>query len=109
MRQLTRHEVVVTGGRGDGGVDIEIRSEKTLVGIVQCKQYDERTSLAPSHIRELAAVKAKRAVQIAYLVTTARFSKAAKTEAEELGVSCRRRAVKCGRGAVGKAFGQTLD
>ncbi len=111
IRQLTRHEVVVTGGRGDGGVDIEIRSEKTLVGIVQCKQYDERTSLAPSHIRELAAVKAKRAVQIAYLVTTARFSKAAKTEAEELGVKLIDGAGlnKLRSRADRKVFGQTLD
>lgn len=83
----TKHRVEVVGGASDGGVDLTITTEDDrLVGIVQCKQYREDRTLPPVYIRELATVKNQRKVSIAYLVTTARFSQASKTEASQLGV-----------------------
>jgi hypothetical protein len=87
FRKLTKHQVHVVGGKSDGGVDIEIRDNDKIVGIVQCKQYREEHTLAPSHIRELSAVKAQRGVRIAYLVTTARFSAASREEAVKYGIN----------------------
>ncbi len=83
----TNNLVEVVGGSGDGGVDITITAQDgQLVGIVQCKQYRENRALPPSHIRELAAVKIRCQVKIAYLVTTAHFSEASKAEAQQHGV-----------------------
>jgi hypothetical protein len=86
LRRLTKHQIRVVGGRGDGGVDLEVVDGNTIVGIVQCKQYKEDYALPPSHIRELSAVKAQRGVAVAYLVTTARFSSSSREEAARYGI-----------------------
>lgn len=83
----TNYIAEVVGGSGDGGVDIRVCDQTgRLVGIVQCKEYSPNQALAPIYIRELKAVKDFHGVQIAYLVTTARFSADSRKVAKEYGV-----------------------
>lgn len=111
LRKLIKHQVRVVGGRGDGGVDLEIIDAGKVVGIVQCKQYREQHTLAPSHIRELSAVKVQRGVRIAYLITTARFSAASCEEAEKYGIKLidGAKLVELKAKADQKVFGQTIQ
>jgi len=82
----TDQKAIVTGGAGDGGVDIKVYSGKRLVGIVQCKRYDPNSTLPPGYIRELYAAKQQHGVRTAYLVTTARFGAQAHVQAKALGI-----------------------
>jgi hypothetical protein len=86
INTLTEQKAVVTGKAGDGGVDIKVYKDKALVGIIQCKKYDDRRALPPSHVRELYAARERFGVPIAYLVTTAYFTDATEREAKELGI-----------------------
>jgi restriction system protein len=83
----TGHTTQVIGGSGDEGVDIRVLKGQKLVGIVQCKYYAPTKTLPPQFIREAATVKRIHSVERAYLVTTARFSDAARQQAKSLGVS----------------------
>jgi restriction system protein len=86
INTLTEQKAVVTGKSGDGGVDIKVYKGKAFVGIIQCKKYNDRRALSPSHVRELYAVRERFDVPIAYLVTTAYFTDATEREAKELGI-----------------------
>ena len=77
---------VVCGGAGDCGVDIRIYKGNRLAGIVQCKKYDPSKSLPPMFVREIATARAQQGVDVAYLVTTARFSEETRYLARTLGV-----------------------
>lgn len=57
-----------------------------LVGIVQCKHLQSNKTVYPAYIRELNTVRHYNHVNIAYLVTTGRFSKNSYKLAKELGV-----------------------
>lgn len=83
---ITPTKALVVGGAGDGGVDIELHQNGKLVGIVQCKRYDPTRMLQPDHVRAFYATKTQRGVNRAYLVTTARVSKATINEAKKLGI-----------------------
>ena len=83
---ITPTKALVVGGAGDGGVDIELHQNGKLVGIVQCKRYDPTRILQPDHVRAFYATKTQRGVNRAYLVTTARVSKATVNEAKKLGI-----------------------
>lgn len=77
----------VVGGRGDGGVDIEVYGQQgTLIGIVQCKRYDPNKALPPTFVRELAAVRYRTGVKKAYLATSTYFSEQTHYEAAQLGI-----------------------
>lgn len=86
INMTTPNKAVVTGGAGDGGVDIKVYDGKRFVGIVQCKKLDPKKALPPGYIRELATVKQQQGVEIAYLVTTAKVSRATEHEAKKLGI-----------------------
>lgn len=87
IQQLTKKRTEVVGGAGDGGIDIKVFGEKRrLVGIVQCKHYSPDKVIPPAHIRDLNTVKHSNHVNIAYLVTTGRFSDKSHKLAKQLGV-----------------------
>lgn len=82
----TGNRAEVVGGAKDGGIDIQVFNKAgRLVGIVQCKDYPNRT-VPPAYVRELATVKLRANVGIAYLVTSGKFSPETKRTAEELGI-----------------------
>ncbi len=86
LNATTPYKAVVTGGAGDGGVDIKVYAGDDLIGIVQCKNYDMSRSLPPGIIRELYATKQQFRVSTAYLVTTTTFTKESEAEAHRLGI-----------------------
>ncbi|MDX2161167.1 MAG: restriction endonuclease [bacterium] len=87
IHQRTGYQTRVCGGAGDQGVDVEVFDGKDkLVGIVQCKRYDPSKALSPQYVRELATVRQMRGVQIAYLATTAYFTRDSHALAKRLGV-----------------------
>lgn len=86
INALTNYKAVVTGGAGDGGVDIKVYKGKQFVGIVQCKRYQPDKALPPDHVRALYGTKTRFGVSIAYLVTTAKFTAQTQKEARELGI-----------------------
>nr|MCU0514860.1 restriction endonuclease [Anaerolineae bacterium] len=84
---LTRYKAIVSGGAGDGGVDVKIfNRDEQLIGIVQCKRYQPDRALPPAHLRELNTVKQQHQVQYAWLATTARFSEDTRREARRLNI-----------------------
>ena len=83
---VTGNRTEVVGGANDGGIDIKVYDKAgRLVGIVQCKDYPKRT-VPPAHVRELATVKLRANVGIAYLVTSGTFSPDTKKTADQLGI-----------------------
>jgi len=87
IQQLTGKQTEVVGGSGDGGIDVKVYNKKRkLVGIVQCKRLNPNKAVYPAYIRELNSVRHYHHVNIAYLVTTGRFSDKSYQLAKELGV-----------------------
>lgn len=87
LNSTTKYKAVVTGGAGDGGVDIKIYDADTLIGIAQCKQYDLARPLPPDHVRSLYAAKQQFRVRNAFLVTTTTFSKESEQLAKTFGIT----------------------
>jgi hypothetical protein len=86
ISSVTGNRAEVVGGANDGGIDIKVFDKAgRLVGIVQCKDYQGRI-VSPSNVRELATVKLRANVGIAYLVTSGVFSPDTKRTAEQLGI-----------------------
>lgn len=83
---LTPYKAIVSGGAGDGGIDIKVMKGTALRSVVQCKKYDPKRALPPQYVRELSAVKQQHHVSSAYLVTTAYFTPATEKEAEKYGI-----------------------
>lgn len=86
IQRLTNKKTEVVGGAGDKGIDIKVLDGNRLVGIVQCKNLAPNKSVYPSHIRDLNTVKHYNQVNIAYLVSTGKFSEESYRLAKELGV-----------------------
>jgi HJR/Mrr/RecB family endonuclease len=87
IKQLTGNRTEIIGGSGDGGIDIKVYGDDgRLVGIVQCKKVAATRLVSPAYIRELNTVRHYHQVNIAYLVTTGRFSQKSEALANELGV-----------------------
>lgn len=79
-------EVVVTGRAGDGGVDVRavrtdpLSGHKTRVAM-QAKRY--RNNVARAHVDQMIGVMTREQCNVAYLITTADFSKAARAAAAQ--------------------------
>lgn len=87
IQRLTGKRTEVVGGSGDGGIDINVYNDNgRLVGIVQCKHLQENKTVYPAYIRDLNTVRHYHHVNIAYLVTTGRFSNESYQLANDLGV-----------------------
>ncbi|MAU08219.1 MAG: hypothetical protein CL607_00235 [Anaerolineaceae bacterium] len=87
IHHISGKRAEVVGGAGDGGIDIKVFSKKNrLVGVVQCKMYSPNRTVNPSAIRDLNTVRHYNHVNIAYLVTTGRFSNTSYELAKELGI-----------------------
>lgn len=87
LNSNTKYKAVVTGGAGDGGVDIKIYDDDTLIGIAQCKQYDMARPLPPDHVRSLYGAKQQFRVRNAFLVTTTTFTKESEQLAKTFGIT----------------------
>jgi hypothetical protein len=87
IHNLTDKRTEVVGGSGDGGIDIKVYDENDrLVGIVQCKNNAPGKFVYPAYIRDLNTVRHYHHVNIAYLVSTGRFSEESQKLAQQLGV-----------------------
>lgn len=84
---LTSYKARVIGGAKDGGVDIELYRGDSLEGIVQCKYYDRNKPISPGFLRELDSSKRQYGVELAWLVTTAYFTRESEHIAERLGLT----------------------
>lgn len=87
INAMTGKRTQVVGGKGDGGIDIKVYDEKnSLVGVVQCKNVSQNKTVPPAYIRDLNSARHYHHVNIAYLVTTGRFSDQSHELARKLGV-----------------------
>lgn len=87
IQHLTGKRTQVVGGSGDGGIDIKVYDEQgSMIGIVQCKHLAAHKTVYPAHIRELNTVRHYHHVNIAYLVSTGRFTEASQKLAKQLGI-----------------------
>ena len=78
------YQVVVTQTSQDGGVDViatQLQTGSKVTTLIQCKRYDGPISVHA--IRELNGVVSKRHANKGVVVTTSRFTRSAKREAEE--------------------------
>jgi MFS family permease len=83
FEQLYPVQARITGGAGDGGVDVVFYDRQgQMVGIAQCKRYRPGKLLAPTHLRDLDSVRLRSGAAKAYLITTARFSQASFAQAQ---------------------------
>lgn len=87
LTEVGIHDVQVTGGAGDQGIDgtgvIKINDVVGFNVIFQCKKYKEE--VPPSHIRDFRGTMQGRADK-GIIITTGRFTKEAKREAVRDGV-----------------------
>jgi restriction endonuclease Mrr len=72
------------GGRGDGGIDLYVEHANGERAVVQCKRYDPEGSIGPGIVRELIGTMMREGVKYGYLVTTARFTSGARSEADSI-------------------------
>jgi hypothetical protein len=87
IERVSGKRAEVVGGSGDKGVDIKVFDERgKLVGIAQCKRLGAGKIVYPAYIRDLNTVKHYHQVNIAYLVSTGRFSDESRQLAKELGI-----------------------
>lgn len=87
IHKLTGKRTEVVGGSGDGGIDIKVYDEQgRMVGIVQCKNLAAHKTVYPAHIRDLNTVRHFHHVNIAYLVSTGRFTEDSQKLAKQLGI-----------------------
>lgn len=87
LTELDFHDVTITGGAGDQGVDgtgvIKINDVVGFNIIFQCKRY--RESVSPHHVRDFRGTMQGRADK-GIIITTGRFTSEAKREAIRDGV-----------------------
>jgi restriction system protein len=69
------YRVMIRGGSGDHGVDLELESTSGKKAVVQCKRY--RKTVSEEVVRDLYGTLVHERVAHAFLVTTAEFSNAA--------------------------------
>jgi len=81
-------EIVITGGSGDQGIDgkgiVKLNDVVSLNIVFQCKRYKETVS--PHHVRDFRGAMQGRGEK-GLIITTGRFTKEAKSEANRDGVT----------------------
>ena len=75
------YRVIVRGGSGDHGVDLELRQPDGRRAIVQCKRY--QNTVGEETVRELMGTMLHERVPHGFLVTTADISEAARAWAAD--------------------------
>lgn len=88
LTEIGINEIVITGGSGDQGIDgkgiVKLNDVVSLNIVFQCKRYKETVS--PHHVRDFRGAMQGRGEK-GLVITTGRFTKEAKGEANRDGVT----------------------
>lgn len=88
LTEIGINEIVITGGSGDQGIDgkgiVKLNDVVSLNIVFQCKRYKETVS--PHHVRDFRGAMQGRGEK-GLIITTGRFTKEAKGEANRDGVT----------------------
>ena len=88
LTEIGINEIVITGGSGDQGIDgkgiVKLNDVVSLNIVFQCKRYKETVS--PHHVRDFRGAMQGRGEK-GLIITTGRFTKEAKIEANRDGVT----------------------
>ena len=88
LTEIGINEIIITGGSGDQGIDgkgiVKLNDVVSLNIVFQCKRYKETVS--PHHVRDFRGAMQGRGEK-GLIITTGRFTKDAKTEANRDGVT----------------------
>lgn len=88
LTEIGINEITITGGSGDQGIDgkgiVKLNDVVSLNIVFQCKRYKETVS--PHHVRDFRGAMQGRGEK-GLIITTGRFTKEAKTEANRDGVT----------------------
>jgi|JI8StandDraft_1071087.scaffolds.fasta_scaffold246279_1 restriction system protein len=88
LTEIGINEIVITGGSGDNGIDgkgiVKLNDVVSLNIVFQCKRYKETVS--PHHVRDFRGAMQGRGEK-GLIITTGRFTKEAKGEANRDGVT----------------------
>lgn len=88
LTEIGINEIVITGGSGDQGIDgkgiVKLNDVVGLNIVFQCKRYKETVS--PHHVRDFRGAMQGRGEK-GLIITTGRFTKEAKSEANRDGVT----------------------
>jgi restriction system protein len=88
LTEIGINEIVITGGTGDQGIDgkgiVKLNDVVSLNIVFQCKRYKETVS--PHHVRDFRGAMQGRGEK-GLIITTGRFTKEAKNEANRDGVT----------------------
>ncbi len=88
LTEIGIHDISITGGSGDQGIDgkgiVKLNDVVSLNLVFQCKKYKETVS--PHHVRDFRGAMQGRGEK-GLIITTGRFTKDAKNEANRDGVT----------------------
>lgn len=88
LTEIGINEIIITGGSGDKGIDgkgiVKLNDVVSLNIVFQCKKYKETVS--PHHVRDFRGAMQGRGEK-GLIITTGRFTKEAKSEANRDGVT----------------------
>jgi len=88
LTEIGIHDIVVTGGTGDQGIDgaglVKLNDVVSLNLVFQCKRYKD--TIAPHHVRDFRGAMQGRGEK-GLIISTGRFTKEAKNEANRDGVT----------------------
>lgn len=88
LTEIGINEIIITGGSGDQGIDgkgiVKLNDVVSLNIVFQCKRYKETVS--PHHVRDFRGAMQGRGEK-GLIITTGRFTKEAKSEANRDGVT----------------------
>ncbi|MEO6670789.1 MAG: restriction endonuclease [Ferruginibacter sp.] len=88
LTEIGIHDIVITGGAGDQGIDglglVKLNDVVSLNIVFQCKRYKD--SVVPHHVRDFRGAMQGRGEK-GLIITTGRFTKEAKSEANRDGVT----------------------
>lgn len=88
LTEIGINEIMITGGSGDQGIDgkgiVKLNDVVSLNIVFQCKRY--RETVSPHHVRDFRGAMQGRGEK-GLIITTGRFTKEAKSEANRDGVT----------------------
>lgn len=88
LTEIGIHDIVITGGTGDQGIDgiglVKLNDVVSLNIVFQCKKYKD--TVAPHNVRDFRGAMQGRGEK-GLIISTGRFTKEAKTEANRDGVT----------------------
>lgn len=73
----------LTPQTGDGGIDIFLYDDEKKIAIVQCKRYDDNSTIGSKEVREFLGAMTHSKSDYGYFITTSQFSESAKSFVED--------------------------